>query len=442
MQTKRIHYALAALSFLVAAFTYLSTMQPSIPFWDCGEFLGAAATLGISHPPGAPFMTLVGRFFELIVPLSDPADLNNQGLNSVVSSNGEVHMRFTGTLPPHHPEYILNQEITGNLWNPSLPNANDGTDPLTPGVYWTNNDNGTAAINNYSCGSFVNRKNGNLLPLSVVLSDTSDSLYLYNEGMSWYGNSIDLQHGIDTLRLYCRRHPFADSYLLYGGGIYAGNGAFKEIDYDISLQNDTAIPGEAHAYDSPHKDMIQYNWLVDQQPLNMDPAVQKDILHYLLGCAAGFDRNLACNLAINFMNLYPDSLWKATCWSFDSSVRVFMHRSKEDTTPFYPITLPLSHVPIPGAGVSEQVASSASLALSPNPASSSLNVDFSLAHGGQALILIYDETGNTVKAVVNGPRSAGPNEATVSLSDLPSGHYFVRLASGGDVVTEELIVQH
>ncbi len=73
MQIKRIHYALAALSFLVAAFTYLSTMQPSIPFWDCGEFLGAAAVLGISHPPGAPLMTLAGRFFELIVPLADPA---------------------------------------------------------------------------------------------------------------------------------------------------------------------------------------------------------------------------------------------------------------------------------------------------------------------------------------------------------------------------------
>ncbi|GEM_PF-687613 len=73
MQTKRIHYALAALSFLVAAFTYLSTMQPSIPFWDCGEFLGAAATLGISHPPGAPLWTLMGRFAELIVPMSDLA---------------------------------------------------------------------------------------------------------------------------------------------------------------------------------------------------------------------------------------------------------------------------------------------------------------------------------------------------------------------------------
>ncbi|HEY3875144.1 MAG TPA: DUF2723 domain-containing protein [Candidatus Kapabacteria bacterium] len=73
MQLKPIHYTLAALSFLIAAFTYLATMQPSIPFWDCGEFLGAAATLGISHPPGAPFWIIVGRLAELIVPLSDLA---------------------------------------------------------------------------------------------------------------------------------------------------------------------------------------------------------------------------------------------------------------------------------------------------------------------------------------------------------------------------------
>ncbi len=73
MQNKNIHYALAALSFLVAAGTYLTTMQPSIPFWDCGEFLGAAATLGISHPPGAPMWTLIGRILSMPIPFADPA---------------------------------------------------------------------------------------------------------------------------------------------------------------------------------------------------------------------------------------------------------------------------------------------------------------------------------------------------------------------------------
>ncbi len=78
----------------------------------------------------------------------------------------------------------------------------------------------------------------------------------------------------------------------------------------------------------------------------------------------------------------------------------------------------------------------------PNPASESLNVSFTLPHAGQTLILIYDETGNSVKSIVNGQRGAGANQAKVSLVDMPSGHYFVRLASGGDVITKELIVQH
>jgi len=73
MQTKRIHYIFAAISFLVAMATYATTMQPSIPFWDCGEFLGAAAQLGISHPPGMPTWTLIGHVLAWFVPLSDAA---------------------------------------------------------------------------------------------------------------------------------------------------------------------------------------------------------------------------------------------------------------------------------------------------------------------------------------------------------------------------------
>ena len=73
MQTKRIHYALAALSFLVAFVTYASTMQPSIPFWDCGEFISAASQLGISHPPGTPFWTLFAHVAAWLMPMADLA---------------------------------------------------------------------------------------------------------------------------------------------------------------------------------------------------------------------------------------------------------------------------------------------------------------------------------------------------------------------------------
>lgn len=73
MQIKRLHYVLAALSFLVPLITFVMTMQPSIPFWDCGEFLAAAATLGVTHPPGDPTWTLIGHVGGMLPLFSDIA---------------------------------------------------------------------------------------------------------------------------------------------------------------------------------------------------------------------------------------------------------------------------------------------------------------------------------------------------------------------------------
>lgn len=71
MQFKRIHYLFAGLSFFVALFTYWYTMQPSTPFWDCGEFASAAAALQVPHPPGSPLWTIVGRIAIMLPTFSD-----------------------------------------------------------------------------------------------------------------------------------------------------------------------------------------------------------------------------------------------------------------------------------------------------------------------------------------------------------------------------------
>ena len=56
----------AFLVFAVSAFTYLSTIEPSASFWDCGEFIASSYKLEVGHPPGNPVFQLFARFFTMI----------------------------------------------------------------------------------------------------------------------------------------------------------------------------------------------------------------------------------------------------------------------------------------------------------------------------------------------------------------------------------------
>ncbi len=87
-QFKRVHFITAGVAFFVAFITYLLTMQPTIPFWDCGEFAAAASALQVPHPPGAPLWTIVGRIAMILPTFADPAARYN--LFSVLSSAGSI----------------------------------------------------------------------------------------------------------------------------------------------------------------------------------------------------------------------------------------------------------------------------------------------------------------------------------------------------------------
>jgi hypothetical protein len=51
--------------FAVSLVIYLMTIEPTVSFWDCGEFILCSFRLEVGHPPGAPFFLLLGRFFSL-----------------------------------------------------------------------------------------------------------------------------------------------------------------------------------------------------------------------------------------------------------------------------------------------------------------------------------------------------------------------------------------
>ncbi len=54
--------------FAVAFATYLLTAEPTVSFWDCGEFIAAADKLEVGHPPGAPMFLLMARMFAMVAP--------------------------------------------------------------------------------------------------------------------------------------------------------------------------------------------------------------------------------------------------------------------------------------------------------------------------------------------------------------------------------------
>ena len=66
MQYNRINNILGWLCFAVAATTYILTLEPSVSFWDCGEFISCAFKLQISHQPGYPLFTMICKAFSLL----------------------------------------------------------------------------------------------------------------------------------------------------------------------------------------------------------------------------------------------------------------------------------------------------------------------------------------------------------------------------------------
>jgi len=53
------------ITFTIASFVYLSTIEPTASWWDCGEYISTAFKLQVGHPPGAPLFQMIGRFFSL-----------------------------------------------------------------------------------------------------------------------------------------------------------------------------------------------------------------------------------------------------------------------------------------------------------------------------------------------------------------------------------------
>ncbi len=61
------------LVFAIAIITYSLTLEPTVSYWDCGEYIATSVKLQVGHPPGAPLFQMLGAFFAMFT--TDPTHI-------------------------------------------------------------------------------------------------------------------------------------------------------------------------------------------------------------------------------------------------------------------------------------------------------------------------------------------------------------------------------
>ena len=65
MSFKKLNNIVGWVVFLIATIVYVLTLETTVSWWDCGEYISTAYKLQVGHPPGAPLFQMIGRFFSL-----------------------------------------------------------------------------------------------------------------------------------------------------------------------------------------------------------------------------------------------------------------------------------------------------------------------------------------------------------------------------------------
>ncbi|MEI7979710.1 MAG: DUF2723 domain-containing protein, partial [Bacteroidota bacterium] len=103
-QYKLNNNVLGWVTFIISIITYTLTLEPTVSFWDCGEFISASYRLQICHPPGAPLFLMIGRVFTLFA--SDPTKVAFM-VNMVSATTSALCVMFTFWTITHLGKKIL-----------------------------------------------------------------------------------------------------------------------------------------------------------------------------------------------------------------------------------------------------------------------------------------------------------------------------------------------
>jgi len=113
---KQLNNIVGWLTFLVAAITYLLTIEPTASFWDCPEFITTSLKMEVGHPPGAPFFMIMGRFFNLFAGSPSQVAVMVNIMSALASAFTILFLFWTIThlakkIVPNKGEFSLGQTI-------------------------------------------------------------------------------------------------------------------------------------------------------------------------------------------------------------------------------------------------------------------------------------------------------------------------------------------
>ncbi len=89
MNFRKVNNLMGWITFAIAAVVYLSTMERTVSYWDCGEFLSCAYKIEVGHSPGAPLFMMIQRMFGLL------AGGNKMNVAMMINAESAIVSAFT-----------------------------------------------------------------------------------------------------------------------------------------------------------------------------------------------------------------------------------------------------------------------------------------------------------------------------------------------------------
>lgn len=91
---RRINNLTGLAIFFFASFVYWLCMEPTLSFWDCGEFIAASFKMQVGHQPGAPLFLMIGKLFSVLAGTDVTKVAYWVNFVSVVSSGATIMFLF------------------------------------------------------------------------------------------------------------------------------------------------------------------------------------------------------------------------------------------------------------------------------------------------------------------------------------------------------------